>query len=213
MRAGSLRPSRRARLPNCVRGRPGVVDAVRPACVLPDVNARVLGGRPRRVDSVRFGSREPWGPAAGPFAVAAGLCGSCPEAAPWPPPAPWPAAARWGGGVVGRSPGVLRTQALQRLLTERGLIGPAAPDGVITECEANVGPLDGAQVVAGAWSGPGCRRRLLEDGTAAIGELGFWGPRGERIVVVGNTAATRRVVGCPLCSCCPWPVLGLPPGW
>jgi nitrile hydratase len=107
----------------------------------------------------------------------------------------------------------LRTEALEQLLTERGLVDPDAMDRLITRYETNVGPLNGAKVVARAWTDPAYRRRLLDDGTAAIGELGFGGPQGECIVVVENTATTHNVVVCTLCSCYPWPVLGLPPSW
>lgn len=107
----------------------------------------------------------------------------------------------------------LRAEALEQLLTERKLIDPNVVDSMITEYETNVGPLNGAKVVAKAWTDPQYRRRLLEDGTAAIKELGFSGPQGEHIVVVENTATTHHVVVCTLCSCYPWPVLGLPPSW
>jgi nitrile hydratase subunit alpha len=107
----------------------------------------------------------------------------------------------------------LRTEALERLLVERGLIDPAVVDGIITTYETNIGPLNGAKVVAKAWSDPDYRRRLLDDGTAAIAELGFTGSQGEHIVVVENTDKTHNVVVCTLCSCYPWPVLGLPPSW
>jgi nitrile hydratase len=110
-------------------------------------------------------------------------------------------------------PAALRTEALEQLLTERGLIDPKVIDGFITTYETNVGPLNGAKVVARAWADPDYRCRLLEDGTAAIKELGFGGFQGEHIVVVENTATTHNVVVCTLCSCYPWPVLGLPPSW
>ncbi|MFJ8489710.1 nitrile hydratase subunit alpha [Streptomyces sp. NPDC094038] len=112
-----------------------------------------------------------------------------------------------------RPPPALRTEALEQLLTERGLIDPKVMDGIITEYETNVGPLNGAKVVARAWTDPAYRDRLLRDGTAAIRELGFSGPQGEHIVVVANTPTTHHVVVCTLCSCYPWPVLGLPPSW
>ncbi|MFC9916264.1 nitrile hydratase subunit alpha [Streptomyces sp. NPDC059862] len=112
-----------------------------------------------------------------------------------------------------RLPPALRTEALEQLLTERGLIDPKVMNGIITEYETNVGPLNGAKVVAKAWTDPEYRRRLLQDGTAAIKELGFSGPQGEHIVVVENTSTTHHVVVCTLCSCYPWPVLGLPPSW
>ncbi|MFB8131326.1 nitrile hydratase subunit alpha [Streptomyces mirabilis] len=107
----------------------------------------------------------------------------------------------------------LRTEALEQLLTERGLIDPGMVDAFITNYETNVGPLNGAKVVAKAWTDPEYRRRLLTDGTSAIKELGFGGPQGEHIVVVENTPTTHNVVVCTLCSCYPWPVLGLPPSW
>jgi nitrile hydratase len=107
----------------------------------------------------------------------------------------------------------LRTEALEQLLTERGLIDPKVMNEIISKYETNVGPLNGAKVVARAWTDPQYLRRLLEDGTAAIKELGFSGSQGEHIVVVENTATTHNVVVCTLCSCYPWPVLGLPPSW
>jgi nitrile hydratase len=107
----------------------------------------------------------------------------------------------------------LRTEALEQLLTERGLIDPAVVDKLITNYETNVGPLNGAKVVAQAWIDPAYRQRLLADGTGSIKELGFSGPQGEHIVVVENTPAVHNVVVCTLCSCYPWPVLGLPPSW
>jgi nitrile hydratase len=107
----------------------------------------------------------------------------------------------------------LRTEALEQLLTERGLIDPAVIDKLITNYETNVGPLNGAKVVARAWTDPAYRARLFEDGTGAIKELGFSGSQGEHIVVVENTATVHNVVVCTLCSCYPWPVLGLPPSW
>ena len=116
-------------------------------------------------------------------------------------------------GPDGPIPATLRTEALEQLLTERGLIDPNVMNQIITNYETNVGPLNGAKVVAKAWTDPQYRRRLLEDGTAAIKELGMSGPQGEHIVVVENTATTHNVVVCTLCSCYPWPVLGLPPSW
>jgi nitrile hydratase len=107
----------------------------------------------------------------------------------------------------------LRTEALEQLLTERGLIDPAVVDRLIANYETNVGPLNGAKVVAKAWIDPAYRQRLIADGTGSIKELGFSGPQGEHIVVVENTPAVHNVVVCTLCSCYPWPVLGLPPSW
>ncbi len=107
----------------------------------------------------------------------------------------------------------LRAEALESLLVERGLIDPKVVDGLISRYENDVGPMNGAKVVAKAWTDPEYRQRLLEDGTAAIAELGFSGPQGEHIVVLENTADVHHVVVCTLCSCYPWPVLGLPPSW
>ena len=107
----------------------------------------------------------------------------------------------------------LRTEALEQLLIERGLVDPAVMDGFIKTYESDVGPLNGAKVVAKAWTDPDFKARLLEDGTSAVGELGFKGPQGEHIVVVENSDDVHNVVVCTLCSCYPWPLLGLPPSW
>jgi len=107
----------------------------------------------------------------------------------------------------------LRAEALESLLLERGLIDSATVDTFIKTYETSVGPMNGAKVVAKAWTDPEYRARLLENGSAAIGELGFKGPQGEHMVVVENTDAVHHVVVCTLCSCYPWPVLGLPPSW
>ncbi|MEN3300043.1 nitrile hydratase subunit alpha [Pseudonocardia sp.] len=107
----------------------------------------------------------------------------------------------------------LRTEALEQLLTERGLVDPSVMDKFIANYETNVGPLNGAKVVAKAWTDPEYRKRLLDEGTSAIKELGFAGPQGEHIVVVENTPTVHNVTVCTLCSCYPWPVLGLPPSW
>ena len=110
-------------------------------------------------------------------------------------------------------PLAIRTEALERLLVEQGLITSAAIDTIIERYETDVGPLNGARVVAKAWTDPDYRARLLEDGTAAIAELGIGGPQGEKMVVVENTPDVHNVIVCTLCSCYPWPVLGLPPAW
>ena len=112
-----------------------------------------------------------------------------------------------------RLPIALRTEALEQLLTERGLVDPAVMDKFIQTYETSVGPMNGAKVIAKAWTDPEYRERLLANGTAAIAELGFKGSQGEHIVVVENTAKAHNVVVCTLCSCYPWPVLGLPPSW
>jgi len=107
----------------------------------------------------------------------------------------------------------LRTKALESLLVEKGLISTDVIDTVIHAYEQDIGPLNGAKVVAHAWVDPAYKQRLLENGTAAIAELGFGGRQGVDMVVLENTATVHNVVVCTLCSCYPWPVLGLPPGW
>lgn len=106
-----------------------------------------------------------------------------------------------------------RVEALESLLVEKHLVDPAVVDEVIDHYEHNVGPLNGAQVIARAWTDPEYRERLLADGTRAVAELGFGGPEGHMIVAVPNTPEVHNVVVCTLCSCYPWPVLGLPPSW
>ena len=103
--------------------------------------------------------------------------------------------------------------ALESLLTEKGLVSPDILDKVVTAYENDIGPLNGAKVVARAWVDPAYKERLLKDGTAAIAELGFGGLQGEHLVVVDNTPSVHNVIVCVLCSCYPWPVLGLPPFW
>ena len=107
----------------------------------------------------------------------------------------------------------LRTKALESLLVEKGLLTTDIIDEVVRKYEQDVGPLNGAKVVARAWSDPDYKRRLLEDGTAAIAELGFSDAHGTKIVVLENTSTVHHVVVCTLCSCYPWSVLGLPPSW
>lgn len=107
----------------------------------------------------------------------------------------------------------LRVKALESLLIEKGLVDPAALDLLIDTYETKVGPRNGAKVVARAWSDPDYKARLVENATAAIAELGFTGRQGEHMVAVENTEAVHNMVVCTLCSCYPWPVLGLPPVW
>ncbi len=107
----------------------------------------------------------------------------------------------------------LREEALESLLLERGLVDTKTIETFIRTYETAVGPMNGAKVVAKAWTEPDYKERLLVDGTAAIAELGFKGPQGEHMVVLENTPAVHNVVVCTLCSCYPWPVLGLPPSW
>lgn len=107
----------------------------------------------------------------------------------------------------------LKVKALESLLIEKGLVDPATLDEVIDIYEHRVGPQNGAKVVARAWSDSGYRERLLENASDAIRELGFEGRQGEDMVVVENTEKVHNMVVCTLCSCYPWPVLGLPPVW
>ncbi|HSO96495.1 MAG TPA: nitrile hydratase subunit alpha [Acidimicrobiia bacterium] len=106
-----------------------------------------------------------------------------------------------------------RVAALEAVLTERGLLDAAAVDDIVTHFEDDLSPRNGAQVVARAWVDADYKVRLLENGTAAIAELGFSGPEGDHMVVVENTPTIHNLVVCTLCSCYPWPVLGLPPAW
>jgi nitrile hydratase len=107
----------------------------------------------------------------------------------------------------------LRVEAVEAILVEKGLVDADLVDEIVEHYETNVGPLNGAHVVARAWSDPAYRERLLEDGTKAIAELGYGGLEASRLIVVENTPHLHNVVVCTLCSCYPWPVLGLPPRW
>ena len=107
----------------------------------------------------------------------------------------------------------MRVKALESLLTEKGLLDPVAIDTLVDTYQNRVGPRNGAKVVARAWTDADYKARLLEDGSKAIVELGFSGVQGEDMVVVENTDAVHNVVVCTLCSCYPWPTLGLPPIW
>jgi nitrile hydratase len=107
----------------------------------------------------------------------------------------------------------LRTRALESLLVEKGIVASDAIDAVVQAYEQDIGPLNGAKVVARAWLDPGYRARLLEHGTEAIAEIGYQGIEGAEIIVLENTDTVHNVVVCTLCSCYPWPVLGLPPMW
>jgi nitrile hydratase subunit alpha len=108
---------------------------------------------------------------------------------------------------------VLRVQALESLLIEKGLVDPAAIDVLIDTYETRIGPRNGAKVVAHAWSDPEFKQWLLRDATAAIASLGYTGRQGEHMKAVENTPSVHNLVVCTLCSCYPWPVLGLPPVW
>ena len=107
----------------------------------------------------------------------------------------------------------LRVKALESLLVEKGLVDPAALDAIVDHFEHKVGPRNGARVVARAWTDPAYLERLRTNATAAIAELGYSGGQGDHMVVVENTPKIHNVVVCTLCSCYPWPVLGLPPVW
>jgi nitrile hydratase len=107
----------------------------------------------------------------------------------------------------------LRVRALETVLTEKGFIDPAALDILIDTYQTRIGPRNGARVVAHAWVDAGYKEWLLRDGTAAIASLGYQGRQGEHMVVVENTPRRHNLVVCTLCSCYPWPVLGLPPVW
>jgi nitrile hydratase subunit alpha len=111
------------------------------------------------------------------------------------------------------SPIEQRVAALEALLTERGLLPEGFIDAINAKYENDVGPMNGARVVARAWVDPAFRDRLLSDATAAVAELGFGGDEGDHMQVVVNTPSVHNVVVCTLCSCYPWPVLGLPPAW
>jgi len=107
----------------------------------------------------------------------------------------------------------LRVKALESLLLEKGLVDPEALDAIIETYQHKVGPRNGARAVAKAWSDPDYKVRLMGDATVAIAELGYTGRQGEHMVIVENTPEVHNLVVCTLCSCYPWPVLGLPPVW
>jgi len=107
----------------------------------------------------------------------------------------------------------LRVKALETILTQKGLIDPAALDEIIDTYQNKIGPKNGARVVAKAWSDPTFLQALRDNATAAVSELGYYGRQGEHIKVVENTLETHNLVVCTLCSCYPWPLLGIPPAW
>ncbi|GHG90575.1 nitrile hydratase subunit alpha [Pseudodonghicola xiamenensis] len=107
----------------------------------------------------------------------------------------------------------LRVRALETLLSRKGLIDPAALDEIIDTYQNRIGPKNGAQVVARAWADPEFRAALLADATPVVADLGFFGRQGEHIVAVENTEEVHNMVVCTLCSCYPWPLLGIPPAW
>ena len=107
----------------------------------------------------------------------------------------------------------LRVKALETLLVEKGLVDPAALDAIIDTYENKIGPRNGAQVVSRAWTDQAFDAALKADATAAVAEMGFYGRQGEHITAVHNTAEVHNIVVCTLCSCYPWPLLGIPPAW
>jgi nitrile hydratase subunit alpha len=107
----------------------------------------------------------------------------------------------------------LRVRALETVLVQKGYVDPAALDALIDTYQTRIGPRNGARVVARAWSDAGYRQWLLRDATAAIASLGYQGRQGEHMIAVENTPTRHNLVVCTLCSCYPWPVLGLPPTW
>ena len=115
-------------------------------------------------------------------------------------------------GLVPSDP-ALRIKALESVLVEMGLVDPATVDAWIESYETRIGPHNGAKVVARAWVDPDYKQQLLADGSAAIGEMNLLGTQGQHMVVVENTPAVHNLVVCTLCSCYPWPLLGLPPRW
>jgi nitrile hydratase subunit alpha len=107
----------------------------------------------------------------------------------------------------------LRVRSLESLLVEKGMVDPAALDAVVDAYENKIGPRNGARVIARAWSDASYKQRLLTNANAAIADLGFGGAQGEHMIAVENTSKVHNLVVCTLCSCYPWPVLGLPPVW
>ena len=107
----------------------------------------------------------------------------------------------------------LRVKALETILTQKGLIDPAALDEIIETYETKIGPRNGAHVVAKAWTDPAFKAALLKDAAAVVSEMGYYGRQGEHMIVVENTDEVHNIVVCTLCSCYPWPLLGIPPTW
>ena len=107
----------------------------------------------------------------------------------------------------------LRVKAIESLMVEKGLVDPKALDTIVEIYETKIGPRNGARVIARAWTDAAYKQRLLSDATTAIAELGYSGVQGEDMVVVENTPTVHNMVVCTLCSCYPWPTLGLPPNW
>ncbi len=118
-----------------------------------------------------------------------------------------------GNHVTVPTGAALRAKALETILEEKGLVDTAAIDALVDTYETKVGPRNGARVVAKAWTDPAFKKRLMENATKAVAELGYGGPEGGFIVAVENTPKVHNIVVCTLCSCYPWPVLGLPPVW
>lgn len=118
-----------------------------------------------------------------------------------------------GNHVTAPTGAALRARALEAILEEKGLLDSAAIDRIVETYQTRVGPRNGARVVAKAWTDPAFRKRLLENATAAVADLGYGGPEGGHMIAIENTPRVHNMVVCTLCSCYPWPLLGLPPVW
>ena len=197
-------PPGHTRAPRYAQGKHGTIARVDEPAEIDDIEAHGGGSVTDPLYSVRFTSRELWGEA--------GTDGDVVHIDLFE---------RYlAGGVMADhhhpeelAPVEARIAAIEAVLVEKGVLDVDAVDQIVAHFEDNLGPMNGAKVIARAWTDPEYRTRLLADGTAAIAELGFGGPEGEHMVVVENTADVHNLVVCTLCSCYPWPVLGLPPNW
>ena len=208
VRVRRMRPEGHTRCPRYVRGAAGVVERVHGDDLLADAIAR---GRDEPVEAlyaVRFRSDDLFGPATSRPSACSSTSRSPISRSPLDERS---RETRHHPRPVSELE--LRTRALESLLVERGLISTDAVDAVVEYYEHDVGPQNGARVIARAWVDPAYRERLLRDGSGAIGELGYGGVEGGHMVVVENTPDVHNVIVCTLCSCYPWPVLGLPPTW
>ena len=219
------------RCPGYVRGRPGTVARVGPPGPVPELEAHRRERVPEPTYTVTFAAADLWPGSGADHTVAVDLYDHDlrrrERAQRASRRAQRVSAARridhastaaGGHPVSGRhddAPSEVeqRAAALEALLVEKGLVDPAAIDRIVEAYADDIGPMNGARVVARAWVDDDYRGRLLADGTAAIAELGFGGTEGDHVVVVENEPGVHNVVVCTLCSCYPWPVLGLPPAW
>ena len=203
VRVREWHPPGHTRCPSYVRGKAGVVVRLDGTYSVPDIEAHGAVRRREPTYSVRFDAADLWQDAQRGVSVHVGLWDSYLEGL----------MTGEGHHPAAVSPVEHRVAALEALLTERGLVPEGFMEEVTRRYESEIGPMNGAKVVARAWADPEYKARLLADGTAAIAELGFGGAEGDHMVVVENTAAVHNVIVCTLCSCYPWPVLGLPPAW